>query len=299
MTPTLLVLAAGVGARFGAPKQLEPVGPTGATLVEYSIFDARRAGVETIVLVVRREMQDRFASLLERRFDLRHVSFVAQDGGAALADRARRIGRTKPWGTAHAVLVAAGEIHAPFVVINADDFYGRESYLTVANWLRGGEASADAATYALVSFPLAATLSPSGGVNRGVCDVTAEGWLRSVREVIGIERDRDGGRSIDERGVNWQLAGDTPVSMNMWAFTPRIFAGLDEQFREFLQTVEQHPDRELLLPSAVNRLIEANRARVRVLAGGKAWCGMTYRQDMDAVRTTIAELTERGEYAGF
>src|SRR5574340_561524 len=141
MTPTLLVLAAGVGSRFGAAKQLEPVGPTGATLVEYSIFDARRAGFGPVVLVVREEMRDRFAALLGRRFDPGHVTLVAQDGDPVLADRARRTGRTKPWGTAHAVLAAAQAIDTPFVVINADDFYGRASYESAVAWLRAGGTS--------------------------------------------------------------------------------------------------------------------------------------------------------------
>jgi dTDP-glucose pyrophosphorylase len=299
MTPTLLVLAAGVGSRFGAPKQLEPVGPRGATLVEYSIFDARRSGFGKVVLVVRREMQQRFASLLARRFDPRQVTLVAQDADAALGQRARRAGRTKPWGTAHAVLVSAGAIDTPFLVINADDFYGRASYETTSAWLRGGETSVNETTYALVSFPLAATLSASGGVNRGVCELTPDGWLRTVREVVGIEREGEGGRYLDDRSRVHHLPGPAPVSMNMWAFTPRIFPELADQFRVFMEAIDRHPDGELLLPTAVNTLIAAGRARVRVLPGGHSWCGMTYREDADRVRTMIAELTARGEYRGF
>jgi hypothetical protein len=299
MRPTLLVLAAGVGSRFGAPKQLEPVGPSGATLVEYSIFDARRVGFGKIVLVIRAEMREQFESLLARRFDLHDVTFVPQDADPALSERARYMNRTKPWGTGHAVLAAASAISSPFLVINADDFYGSESYQSVAHWLRSGEAVVDRSTYALVSFPLAATLSASGGVNRGVCDVTSDGWLGSVRETMGIERDGDNGRYVDERGAIRQLPGSTPVSMNMWAFTPRVFPELAEQFREFLHVADANPDRELLLPASVNALIASGRGRVRVLPGGTTWCGMTYREDARAVGKTIADLTAQGHYEGF
>jgi hypothetical protein len=299
VTPTLLVLAAGIGSRFGAPKQLEPVGPGGGTLVEYSIFDARRAGFGRVVLVIREEMRQQFESILARRFNNRDLTFVAQDADPVLTERARRTGRTKPWGTAHAVLVGARVISTPFLVVNADDFYGRASYECVARWLKSGEPSAGDRTYALVSFPLGVTLSSSGGVNRGVCDVTADGWLRSVREVVGIERDGANGRYVDEHGVSCEIAGTTPVSMNMWVFTPTVTPELAGEFERFLQTADEDRNRELLLPNVVNTLIGRGRARVRVLPGGSSWFGMTYRKDVLEVRKSIAELVARGDYAGF
>ncbi len=254
MTPTLLVLAAGLGSRYGGLKQLEAVGPAGATLLDYAVYDAARAGFGAVVFVVRPEMDPAFSDQVLPRFVGRvAVRTVHQRFDAPLpAGFVIPPGRTKPWGTAHAVLAAADAIRSPFAVANADDFYGRGAYAAIGDFLRAPQPARPPA-YAVVGFPLAATVSDAGTVNRAVCHVTPQGWLESVSEVLHIAADGRGGYAGTEEGRPLRFTGAEPVSMNLWGFTPGVFPQLREGFEAFLaaapEGATQDPARrEYLIP---------------------------------------------------
>jgi NDP-sugar pyrophosphorylase family protein len=278
MPLTLLVLAAGVGSRYGGLKQIDPVGPNGVTIIDYSIYDARRTGFDKLVFVIRREIEVAFKEIIGSRFEKRiTVEYVFQDVPPH---------RQKPWGTGDAILKAREVVHEPFAAINADDFYGRNSYHLLAEHLRaGGE------DYAMVGFRLSNTLSEFGSVARGVCECDADGYLRSVTELTKVER-ADGGAVADGRKVN----GDEIVSMNLWGFTPAIFAQLEHLFAEFLRERGQQEKAEFFIPTAVNELIKHNEARVKVLPTSDSWFGVTYREDRRRVIESIRQLIARGEY---
>lgn len=295
MALTLVVLAAGVGSRYGGPKQIDRVGPGGATLLDYAAFDARRAGFERVVLVVREGMEAEMREAVGDRIS-RHlpVAYAVQE--SALPDGfAAPPGRTKPWGTGHATLAAAALVDGPFAVINADDFYGARSYGVLAEFLRRAP-EAGLPEYALVGFQLRTTLSPDGPVSRGVCEVDASGHLASIREVLKIEPDGADARWQDEAG-RWQpLPGTTPVSLNFWGFTPAFLAALREGFTRFLAHAQHSPSAEYYLLSAVQDLVGSGRARLRVLAGGGPWSGLTYPGDRPRLVSMLEQQVARGEY---
>jgi hypothetical protein len=277
VTPALVILAAGLGTRFGGDKQTTPLGPGGATLMEYSIFDAMRSGFGSVVIVVRAEMRDAMQRMLDERLRGRApVHCVVQEMDA---------GRTKPWGTAHAVIAAAGAVPGPFVAANADDLYGRESFAALAEFLRAGAGSPIPA-HALAGFPLRDTLSDAGPVNRALCETDADGWLTDLREQAGLDRAR-----VAALGI-----GDAFVSMNLWAFTHDIFRQLQDEFGAFRRSHSADHAAELYLPEAVRSLLRAERARVRVLRAGGAWCGVTYSADAPRVMAHLESLTARGVY---
>jgi dTDP-glucose pyrophosphorylase len=290
--PTLLVLAAGMGSRYGGLKQLDAVGPNGETIVDYSIFDARRAGFEKIVFVIRRAIEEAFKSTIGARFEERiAVEYVFQELGTLPHGFAVPEGRTKPWGTAHAVLMGANVVHEPFAVINADDFYGAESYRVLVKHLLSGSSD-----YAMVGFTLRNTLSEFGSVSRGLCNVDESGYLRDVAEFKEIEQEGEHVIASDGDNQLRKLTGDETVSMNMWGFTPRIFAQLEEYFREFLKEHRNELKSECYIPSAVNDLIGGGQAKVRVLSSGDSWFGVTYREDHPRVVTSINRLIENRGY---
>ncbi len=286
----LVVLAAGMGSRFGGVKQLEPVGPSGETVMDYAVFDAVRAGVERVVFVIRRELEEAFhASIGSRYSGIVPVAYAFQSLDALPGGRAVPEGRTKPWGTGQAVLAAADVVDGPFIVINADDFYGRHAYAGLASWLadeRGPGA------YAMVAFGMRNTLSEHGSVSRGVCQVV-DGKLRSVVEHTGLERSGDG--VLDASGA--VFTGDEPVSLNFWGLQPDVFGHLEAQFVDFLETHGDDPKAELYLPAVIDRLIAEGAATVDVLTSPDPWFGMTYAADRDAVSLRLAELVAAGEYA--
>ncbi len=302
MDPVLVVLAAGLGSRYGGLKQMERVGPGGATLMDYAVFDAARAGFGAVVFVVRPEMDPAFADHVLPRFVARlavrtvHQRFEPPPGFTTPP------GRTRPWGTAHAVLAAADAARAPFAVINADDFYGRESFAAVGAFLREAPA-AGPPTYALAGFRLDRTVSEAGGVNRAVCRVSAEGWLESVAEVLHIAADGAGGYRGEEAGRPLRFTGEEPVSMNMWGFRPDVFPHLSAGFEAFLRgdagtagPVTDPLKREYLIPTVVQGLIARGEARVRVLPTASRWTGMTHPEDRPVVEARLRELVARGEY---
>ena len=291
MNPTLLVLAAGMGSRFGGLKQIEPIGPHGETILDYSIYDALRAGFAKAVFVLRREIEETFRSTIAARFEDRvAVDFVFQEIDNLPSGFIPPPGRTKPWGTAHAVLMAANAIHEPFAVINADDFYGPESYRLLGQQLKSGTND-----YAMVGFLLRNTLSTFGSVARGLCQVSPQGFLQGVEELTHIEP-RDGHAvNTSPSGITC-LTGDETVSMNMWGFTPRIFPQLQTEFQSFLELHAASLKSECYLPTAVNALIQSKQAQVKVLRTPDAWFGVTYREDHPRVVESIRQRIRDGHY---
>lgn len=292
MTPTLVILAAGMGSRYGGLKQTVPVGPGGESIMDYSVFDALRGGFGRVVIVLRRQMEPLFHEIYGARLE-KHVPVVYAFQELDMLPVRFRLpaGRTKPWGTAHAVLSAEPCVHEPFVVINADDFYGADGFCKLAAHLRSGSSE-----YALAGFTLEQTLSEHGSVARGICKVSIDGYLETITELTGIVR--EGGRieNVDASGQRALLTGREAVSMNMWAFTPAIFSQLNEVFERFLEENGASLSAECYLPTSVNELIGRGEARVKVVPSTAKWFGVTYREDHDRVAESIAELVALGDY---
>jgi hypothetical protein len=298
MTPPpyeLVILAAGMGSRFGGLKQVQPVGPDGELIIEYSAHDALRAGFGTLVLVIRRDIEADFRATigrrLEARMDVRYVFQSADDlppGGNQFAGSGAP--RTKPWGTGHAVWAARTAVQRPFAVINADDFYGAAGYrVLAAHFARSPD-------YAMVGYPLRQTLSEHGLVSRGICSVAPDGRLRGIEEVTKIEKTATGARYADEAGRVREMTGDEIVSMNFWGFTPAVFAQLEELFAAFLASRGADPKSEFYLPTALSELNQSGAARVDLLRSEDAWFGLTYRDDLPAAQAAIRELIKAGRY---
>jgi hypothetical protein len=294
MSLSLVVLAAGVGSRYGGPKQIDRVGPGGSTLIDYIAYDGRRAGFERLVLVVREgmeaEMREAVGDRIARRFP---VVYAVQPSGLPEPFGAAP-GRAKPWGTGHATLAAATLVDGPFAVVNADDFYGSSSYGVLARHLKRPPGGAPV-EHALVGFPLAATLSPDGPVSRAACSVDAGGCLTAIRELVKVERRGAEVRFLDDAGAWQPLPEDTPVSLNFWGFAPGALEALERGFRDFLASNAASPTAEYYLVSGVQRLID-DGSRVRVLAGGGPWGGLTHPGDRPRLVQLLETLTARGEY---
>lgn len=290
--PTLLVLAAGLGTRYGGLKISEPIGPNGETLVDYSVYDAHRAGFARIVFVVRRDIDQRIRQAIHARFE-KHlaVEFVHQELTDLPAGFTVPAGRVKPWGTTHALLVAASAIREPFAVINVDDFYGAESYRSLAAHLHSHTSD-----YAAVGMVLRNTLSEFGAVARAICAVSPSGYLQNIVELKNIERIGGHARNTDAEGCETRLTGDEIVSMNMWGFTPQVFPQLAVHFERFLEFHGRELESECFLPNTVNALIQSAQAQVRVLRCGDPWFGITYREDISIATDKIRHLVEAGYY---
>jgi Nucleotidyl transferase len=290
--PALLVLAAGMGNRYGGLKQIDPVGPSGETIIDYSIYDALRAGFGKVVFVIRKDIEHAFKHAVGARFEGHiAVEYVFQELDKLPLGFSVPPGRTRPWGTLHAVLMAAEAINEPFAVINADDFYASESYRTLAQHLRSGTAD-----YAMVGFVLRNTLSEFGAVSRGVCRVDDTDFLQGIVELTNIERDGMRARNVDPTGRITELSGDEVVSMNMWGFTPHVFGQFREHFQKFLRSSGPDIKSESYLSSTVNELVLTGQARVKVLRTNDSWAGVTYREDHPRVVETIRRLVDRGDY---
>lgn len=292
MKPTLFVLAAGMGSRYGGLKQLDGLGPNGETIMDYSIFDAIRGGFGKVVFVIRKDFEqdfrDKILSKYQNHIPVELVFQGLTDLPAGYEDR------VKPWGTNHAVLMGKDVIHEPFAVINADDFYGRDSFAVLGKALAemGGKKN----DYCMVGYRVGNTLSESGSVARGVCETNAEGYLTTVVERTAIER-IDGKVSFkDENGVMQTIGDTTPVSMNMWGFTPDYFTYSEEYFKEFLDENKGNLKAEYFIPLMVNKLINDGTARVKVLDTTSKWFGVTYAADRQGVVDKIQALVNAGEY---
>ena len=289
--PTLLILAAGMGSRYGGLKQIDPVGPNGETIMDYSIYDARRAGFGRLVFVIRRDIERPFREIVGARFEQQMpVEYVFQELDKLPPGFSVPAGRVKPWGTGQAILIAADVIHEPFAAINADDFYGANSFRALSGHLQS--AGAD---YAMVGFTLRNTLSEHGSVARGVCRVNGQD-LESVTEIVGVEKDDHGAKYKDQNGKVHCLAGDEIVSMNMWGFTPTLFGHLREQLAEFLKQHGHEEKSEFYIPAVVNELIRARRENCKILKTPDSWVGVTYREDRPLVIEGIRKLIARGNY---
>ena len=281
-----------MGSRYGGLKQIDPVGPNDETIIDYSVFDALRAGFGRLVFVIRQDIQAQFKEIVGARFESRiPVEYVFQELDKLPSEFSVPAGRTKPWGTAHAILSAANTVREPFAAINSDDFYGAQSYRLLAQHLQSGSPD-----YAMVGFVLRNTLSDFGSVARGVCQVGAEDYLQSVVERTKIERDGTGARDTSPAGEVIKLTGDEAASMNMWGFTPAVFPQLQKCFQEFLERYGWDLKSEYYIPSAMNGLVLAGKARVKVLRSGGSWFGVTYREDRPRVVESIRQLITRGEY---
>ena len=284
---SLLVMAAGMGSRYGGLKQLDAVGPCGETIIDYSVYDAIQAGFNKVVFIIRKDFEDEFRSQITKKYSGKiQVEFAFQDLDDLPDGFTCPEGRKKPWGTGHAILAASGMIHEPFVAINGDDFYGRESFKVVADYYLSG-----ADDFSMVAFQLDKTLSTFGGVTRGLCTVK-EGKLDTVIETGELQRAAHGVTS--DRNI--KLDGSEPVSMNVWGFTPVVFKYLREMFVEFLHDEGNKLKSEYLIPSVVNELIQSGREDVHVLRSASSWFGVTYKDDRPFVMEEIQKLIDHGTY---
>jgi dTDP-glucose pyrophosphorylase len=298
MKPTLLVLAAGMGSRYGGLKQMDPMGPNGETVLDYSVYDAIRAGFGRVVFIIREDFAEAFRQGVGARFaDRIQVDYAFQELADLPAGFSVPAGRVKPWGTAHAVLAARHLVNKPFAVINADDFYGFDAYVRAAEFLKSPRPETDKAHYAMVGYPLANTLSDHGDVNRGICTRDENGFLTSVEEYVKIEREADGvvrGTALD--GSRREISENSPVSMNFWAFTAKFYQDLEADFVEFLKNFGTAEKSEYYIPTAVDAMIRAGRADCAVLDTSSHWFGVTYPADKQHVVASIEKLIANGEY---
>lgn len=293
--PTLFVLAAGMGSRYGGLKQLDGVGPHGETIMDYSIFDALRAGFGKVVFVIRKDFEDDFRKKILSKYEGHiPVEVVFQSLDKLPEGYSVDPGRKKPWGTNHAVLMGREAINEPFVVINADDYYGRDAFEVIARELsRPREHKGD---YCMVGFRVANTMTENGSVSRGVCS-TSNGYLTDVVERTSIAFDHEHRIAFtDENGVVQYLDPDTPVSMNMWGFTPDYFEYSDREFRKFLDNLKDPLKGEYYIPTAVDTLVRSGEATVKVLDTTSKWVGVTYAEDRQGVVDSLAAMHADGTY---
>ena len=297
---TLVVLAAGIGSRFkGGVKQLQGVGPGGEAIMEYSIFDALEAGFNRVIFIIRRDIEDLFNEMIGNRIravcDQRGVEVLCayQEKENLPAGFVCPPERLKPWGTGHALLSCKGMLHGGFVVLNADDYYGKDAFRRAYAFLDSlGEDSVG--TYGLIGFRLGNTLSDHGGVTRGLCR-TEEGWLTHILETKNVVKTPTGARA-EVFGALRELDAEIPVSMNMWGFTPDVLEKLEARFVEFLQEGLTAPKSEFLIPTEMGELLKRDQIRIRVLPTTSRWFGMTFAEDLPAVRQSLEEMTDAGEY---
>lgn len=295
--PVLLVMAAGMGSRYGGPKQVDPMGPTGQVILDYSVYDAYRAGFRSVIFVIKPDMEadfrEKVGDRIARRMDVQYVYQLPND----LPEGYRYPqGRVKPWGTAHAVLAARKLIHGPFAVINADDYYGPEGLEKIYRFLTR---QPEGYGYAMVGYRLENTVTEYGAVARGVCLESAAGQLLDIQERTRIEKGPDGPRFTEDGGKTWQtLPGDTVVSMNLWGFTETYLQEAWARFPAFLeQTLRDNPLKgEYYLPSVVGQLLSEGRATVQVLHSDDTWFGVTYPEDKERVKAAILRMTQAGQY---
>jgi len=295
MKPTLLILAAGMGSRYGGLKQVDALGPAGEAIIEFSVYDAIRAGFGKVVFVIRDTIEAAFKEKFAGKFDDKiQVEYVFQDVNTEIEGVTDLPERVKPWGTAHAVLVAEHVINEPFAVINADDYYGVEAFQTVAKFLTE-DASAD--NWSMIGYILKNTLSDYGTVNRGICETDADDHLTNVVERHKIGRKDDGKVCfVDDDGSTQEVNESSIASMNFWGFHHDIFPILKAQFIEFAAANKENPKAEFYIPLVVNRQIEANEVKLKVLTSNDNWYGVTYQDDKPMVQAAFGKLAEEGVY---
>lgn len=298
--PVLVVMAAGMGSRYGGLKQLDPVGKHGQLIIDYSIYDAKRAGFETVVFVIKHAIEEDFkAGIGNRMAQVMDVKYAYQELDDLPTGYAVPAGRVKPWGTCHAILAARRVVEGPFAVINADDYYGPEAFRAIYDYLATHPDTKGGYEYAMVGYLLGNTVTEYGHVARGVCEETAEHFLTHVTERTHIERAGEDARYTEDGGETWtDLRGDTIVSMNLWGFTNSFLSEAESRFPAFLdRALAENPEKaEYFLPSVVSALIEEGRARVKVLRSRDKWYGVTYKEDKPTVVQAITDMTAAGLY---
>jgi len=294
MQPTLLILAAGMASRYGSLKQIQQFGPSGETIVDYSIYDAIRAGFGKIVFIIRKDFEKEFKEIFEPKLKGRVATdYVFQEMDAYLDGYPMPAERTKPWGTAHAVLCAKNAINEPFAVINADDFYGRDSFEKAADFLKN---SCKPDVWAVVGYELSKTISEYGSVSRGVCAADSNSNLSAINERTKVYKDGDQIVYEDADGSKHAMAPSTPVSMNFWGFHPSVFDLSQKLFKEFVQKSGDQPKSEFFIPIVVDHFIKNNLGVVNVLPTGAQWFGVTYKEDAPGVQESLSALVKSGEY---
>lgn len=297
-SPTLLILAAGMGSRYGGLKQMDPMGPNGETVLDYSVFDAIRAGFTRVVFIIRRDFAEAFQAGIGARFEGKiQVEYAYQALDDLPAGYSVPEGRTKPWGTTHAIRAARELIDGPFAVINADDFYGRDSYVQAAKFLTQPELTDGVEHYAMVGYQLENTLSDHGDVNRGICRTDEKGFLSGVEEVVKIQREDDGtvrGNYLD--GSRKEVPAGSIVSMNFWAFSANFMEQIEDHFTRFLAAHGTEEKSECYIPTVVDEFIHKGQADCAVLPTSSSWFGVTYPDDKPHVVANIQALIAAGEY---
>lgn len=295
---SLVIMAAGMGSRYGGLKQIEPIGPNGEIILEYSIYDALKAGFDKVVFVINRNIEKAFKENIGQRIEkLVETVYVCQEVDNTPAGFTVPANRVKPWGTGHAVLSCKDVVNTPFAVINADDFYGTASFVAIGNYLDSILPSDAIYHFCMVGFKLENTLTENGHVARGVCIVTPEGYLKEINERLKIMKFSTGVK-YNDGGDRWiPIPDGSTVSMNMWGFTPEIFHELETQFFDFLRNSKENLEKaEFFLPSVVHSLIAGKRAKVKVLSTNERWYGVTYREDRPVVMKAIEKMHRQGVY---
>ena len=293
MKPTLVILAAGMASRYGSMKQVEGFGPSGETIMDYSIFDAIRAGFGKAIFIIRKEFLSNFREAIGKKIETKiNVEYVFQEMNSFTDGFTISPERTKPWGTAHAVLCTKDAINEPFAVINADDFYGKDSFEKASYFLKH-ECSDD--LYAIIGYELLKTLSDYGTVNRGVCEVDKHGNLVSVVERLNVSL--QGNKIVcDDEHTPHELPPETYVSMNFWCFAPSVFSYTEKLFREFLSENISKPKAEFFIPIVADQYIKEKKGSIKVIQTTAQWFGVTYKEDAPMVREKLLKLTGKGEY---
>jgi hypothetical protein len=295
---TLVVMAAGIGSRYGGLKQIDPVGPSGEVVLDYSVYDALRAGFDRVVFIIRRDIESAFRERIGRRIEpAAETVYVFQSLEDLPTGYALPEGRKKPWGTAQAILACRNDVRTPFLAINADDYYGRTAFEAMAGYLGRTPEPGPVMEFAMVGYRLENTLSEHGTVARGVCEATPDGYLVGIRELLKIRRFPDGIKHT-ENGADWTLLGpESWTSMNFWGFTPALFGELERRFPAFLRDRAADVTKaEFLIPEVVGALLREKKARVRILPTRERWFGVTYPEDRPAFRRAVLELVEAGVY---
>ena len=295
MKPTLVVLAAGMGSRYGGLKQVDPVGPSGEAILDYSVFDAIRGGFGKVVFIIRKDFEQEFKEKVGRKYEgMIPVDYCYQDIHDLPAPYQVPEGRTKPWGTAHATRAARTAVREPFAVINADDFYGRDSFAKLGAYLTSVDP--ESLHFAMAAYRLDLTLSENGSVARGICDISDAGMLRGVKELTKLVKAGETAENREDPAAPVKIPLDARVSMNCWGFTPRLFDELERCFPEWLAVNGAKEKSEWYIPFVVDELIKEGRADCQVLPTDASWFGVTYREDKPHVVAAIRALVEKGEY---
>jgi UTP-glucose-1-phosphate uridylyltransferase len=296
MKPTLVVLAAGMGSRYGGLKQVDPVGPSGEAILDYSVFDAHRAGFGKVVFIIRKDFEAEFREKVGAKYEgILPVEYCFQDINDIPAPFTVPTDRSKPWGTAHAIRAARDVVKEPFAAINADDFYGRDAFAKLAAFLQQSVADDGKFHFAMVGYKLDLTLSDNGSVARGICQVEG-GKLVSVTEMTKLVRVPGGAENREDEANPVKLTGEERASMNLWGFTPGLFAALEERFPAWLEKNASAAKSEWYIPFVVDELIHEGKADVEVLPTDSNWFGVTYREDKPFVMSEIGKLVAAGEY---